>query len=146
MAEFDVDLELSEEVEADDDEDDDLEPEPDSEPLESEPESLDRDLRLDWRGPLLPPAAEEACEAEVVVALVNFEPEALNADLELADTLLLCPLSLLLLVLLHVDMGLAAPLLSLFRYTLEDLTCKMSEAVPDTAAVEDLLGEHLPRL
>lgn len=47
-------------------------------------------------------------------------------------------------MLLHVDMGLAAPRLSLFRYTLEDLTCKMSEAAPDTAEAPpvDLGGDN----
>ena len=50
-------------------------------------------------------------------------------------------------MLLHVDMGLAAPRLSqLFRYKLEDLTCKMSDAAePDTEdapRVDDLGGDN----
>ena len=63
----------------------------------------------------------------------------------------MCPLSLLLLELLHVDSGLTAPR-SLFRYTFEDLTCNKSEAVeaipfpvtppPPPEVPEVLLGDN----
>ena len=115
LVELEVDLELSEEDEADEDDDELLEADPDSDPLESEPESLDLDLRRDWRGwpaeAKDEPAATEACD-NLVLSLRSL----------LAEDLTECPFSLLLLVLLHVDRGLLAAALSLFRYTLEDLT------------------------
>jgi hypothetical protein len=96
-----------------------LEPEPDSDPLDSDPDSLDLEARrLEGLG----------CVANLEVVLrLPAEP------LPPPNFAVLCPLSLLLLVLLHVESGLTAPL-SLFRYTLEDLTCNRSEleAMPPT--------------
>lgn len=128
LVEFEVDRELSDEDEAELEEDELLEAEPDSEPLESEPDSLDRDRLRDAR----------LAEPEVAVAgrdnLEGRPPEFLTE----------WPLSRLLLVLLQVDMGLAAPR-SLFRYTLEDLTDSISEAEPpdtDEEAAEAVAVER----
>ena len=115
--EFDVDLEL--ELEPVELELELREPEPDSEPLESDPESLDLEARrLEGLG----------CVAnlEVILRLLLFPFPPERSDLE--DDAALCPLSLLLLELLQVDSGLTAPR-SLFRYTFEDLTCNKSEVV-----------------
>lgn len=114
--EFDVDLDPPLELEPVELELELREPEPDSEPLESDPESLDREARrLEGLG----------CVAnlEVILRLLLPVPVVRSEFLEDDEVLaLVCPLSLLLLELLHVDSGLTAPCRSLFRYTFEDLT------------------------
>lgn len=100
-----------------------LDPEPVSDPLDSDPESLDLEA-------LLREGLGCVASLEVVLRLPEF-------DLEAAA---LCPLCLLLLVLLQVERGLTAPR-SLFRYTFEDLTCNISEAVPELVPVFVLLGD-----
>ena len=123
LKELEVERELSDEDEPELELEELLEFEPESDPLESDTDSLERDLLRDGRCWLL--LFEAGCTA-------NFDRAVTRA----------WPLSLLLLVLLQVDMGLAAPL-ALFRYTLEDLTGSISEArAPDT---DEELAEPLLR-
>ena len=132
-----VDLELSEvELEPEEDELELLELDPDSEPLESEPDSELRGDLLEREERLL---GSTRLEADTLLSLEPEEPvEALSPD---RTELLACPLSLLLLVELQVDIGLALEPRSLFRYTLEDLTDEeRSEARPDPPLVEAVLA------